>query len=498
MTSGLIRFVIKIAKAHHEVVVPHLVTIAAIAVGGILAGAGTMPAHAQTGQPWSGFADVVDRIRPSVISVRARRDVGPQTAGKAKTPSHDGSLLAQFFHRFGTSNDDSAPAIPDNPAALQGTGFFVSEDGYAVTNNHVIEGAKTVEVTTDDGKVYLAKVLGTDRRSDIALIKVDDDGVFPTAKFEERIPRVGDWVLAIGNPFGFGGSVTGGIVSARGRDLRSGPYDDFIQIDAPINQGNSGGPSFDVNGNVIGVNTAIVSPSGGSVGIAFVIPADTVRWVISQLREKGRVTRGWINVQIQGVTPDIAENLDLKQVGGVLVAEPRANGPAMKAGIEAGDVISAINGHQISDAHDFVRTVTRMAPGTSATFDVISKGQAKMVNITLAELPNQPVAAVAQTAATPTNRVQKGTHIPQLGLAVAAKAGSNGVVVTDLNPNGLAADYGFETGDVILEVAGKKIGSVSDIRNAIQAVEKSGRRTMLMRVKSGEAARYVTWPVTHG
>jgi serine protease Do len=479
--------------------------IAAVGAGVILADASivsnagiTSAAYARAAQPWSGFADVVDRIRPAVISVRAKREAGTQTAGKGKTPSPTESPLSQFFRRFGSPNDDSTPAIPDSPPAQQGTGFFISADGYAVTNNHVVEGAKTVQVTTDDGKVYLAKVVGTDRRSDIALIKVDDDADFTAAKFEERIPRVGDWVLAIGNPFGLGGTVTGGIVSARGRDVQSGPYDDFIQIDAPVNRGNSGGPTFNVDGNVIGVNTAIVSPSGGSVGIAFAVPADTVRWVVSQLKEKGRVTRGWINVQIQDVTPDIAENLGLKQAGGVLVAEPRANGPAIKAGIEAGDVITAINGQPVRDSHDFVRTVSRMAPGNSTKFDVLSGGQEKTVTITPGELPIQPVGTVSVPPATLANRGPKGTKIPQFGLAVAPRAGSGGVVVTDLDANGPATDYGFEVGDVILEVAGKKVSNVGEIRDAIQAAEKSGRRTMLMRVKSGDASRYVTWPVARG
>ena len=227
----------------------------------------------------------------------------------------------------------------------QGSGFFISADGYAVTNNHVVDKAESVEVTTDDGKTYTAKVIGTDPRTDVALIKVDGRNDFPFVAFTEQPPRIGDWVLAVGNPFGLGGTVTAGIVSARGRDIGAGPYDDFIQIDAPVNKGNSGGPTFDVNGNVIGVNTAIFSPSGGSVGIAFAIPADTVKAVVAQLKDKGSVTRGWIGVQIQPVTDEIADSLGLKNAQGALVAEPQADGPAVKAGIEAGDVITAVNGH---------------------------------------------------------------------------------------------------------------------------------------------------------
>jgi serine protease Do len=325
------------------------------------------------------------------------------------------------------------------------------------------------------------------------LIKVDGRSDFPTVKFAERIPRVGDWVLAVGNPFGLGGTVTAGIVSARGRDIGAGPYDDFLQIDAPVNQGNSGGPTFDIEGNVIGVNTAIVSPSGGSVGIGFAVPAETVKSVITQLKEKGKVTRGWIGVQIQGITPDIAESLGLKEARGALVAEPQANGPAIKAGVEAGDVITAINGKGVSDSREVARTISGMAPGTAVKLMVLRKGQEKTLTVTLGELPAQREAAL-----TPNGREPKGTNIPQLGLAVARKAGSEGVVVTAVDPDGAAAEQGFKTGDVILDVAGKKVGSAGDLRNAVQAAEKSGKRTVLLRVRSGDSTRFVTLPVSRG
>ena len=252
-----------------------------------------------------GFADIVEKVKPAVISVRVKVDGGSQTNGLGSNDIPPG--LRDFFRRFGM------PDMPGNPHGLpeghghniitgQGSGFFISADGYAVTNNHVVEKAESVTVTTDDGKIHKAKVIGTDPRTDLALIKVED-GPFPYVKLSNRAPRIGDWVLAVGNPFGLGGTVTAGIVSARGRDIGASAYDDFIQIDAPVNKGNSGGPTFDTDGNVIGVNTAIFSPSGGSVGIAFAIPADTVNSVVTQLREHGSVTRGWIGVQIQPVTP---------------------------------------------------------------------------------------------------------------------------------------------------------------------------------------------------
>ena len=260
-------------------------------------------AYAQNMQRPVGFADIVEKVKPSVISVRVKMDAGARITGlQGNSPFPPDSQMDRFFRRFGAPetgpNDPRAPR-GRNLVTGQGSGFFISADGYAVTNNHVVDKAETVDVTTDDGKTYSAKVIGVDQRTDVALIKVEGRSDFPFVHFGEGAPRIGDWVLAVGNPFGLGGTVTAGIVSARGRDIGAGPYDDFIQIDAPVNKGNSGGPTFDVDGNVIGVNTAIFSPSGGSVGIAFAIPAETVKSVVAQLKDKGQVTRGWIGVQIQ-------------------------------------------------------------------------------------------------------------------------------------------------------------------------------------------------------
>jgi serine protease Do len=312
-----------------------LATISGLAAGVVLAGSGVQvqlphfsSVHAaESAQRIAGFADLVDKVKPAVISVRVKVD------GGAKSTDLDGNLpfpppRERFFHRFGMPYGDNTPdnqRQPHNrPMTGQGSGFFIAADGYAVTNNHVVDKAQTVEITTDDGKTYSAKVIGTDARTDLALIKVDGRSDFPYVELADKGPRIGDWVVAVGNPFGLGGTVTSGIVSARGRDIGAGPYDDFIQIDASVNKGNSGGPTFDMDGNVIGVNTAIFSPSGGSVGIAFDIPAETVKSVIAQLRDKGVVSRGWIGVQIQPVTAEIAESLGMKGSEGALVAEPQA------------------------------------------------------------------------------------------------------------------------------------------------------------------------------
>ena len=317
-----------------------------------------------------GFADIVERVKPSVISVKvniAEKVAKDDSAGNEDSPFQPGSPMERFFRRFG-GPDGMPPGMRGGPRGRgpvtgQGSGFFISADGYAVTNNHVVDGADKVEVTTDDGKTYTAKVIGADARTDLALIKVEGGSNFPFAKLSDGNPRIGDWVLAVGNPFGLGGTVTAGIVSASGRDIGNGPYDDFIQIDAPVNKGNSGGPAFNTEGEVMGVNTAIYSPSGGSVGIAFSIPASTVKSVIAQLKDKGSVSRGWIGVQIQPVTADIADSLGLKKAEGALVAEPQANGPAAKAGIESGDVITAVNGETVKDARELARTIGALAPG---------------------------------------------------------------------------------------------------------------------------------------
>src|SRR4249920_1895262 len=333
-----------------------------------------------------GFADIVEKVKPAVISVRVKVDGGSQTNGLGSNDVPPG--LREFFLRFGMPDaPEGMPRGRHNTITGQGSGFFISADGYAVTNNHVVEKAESVQVTTDDGKIHKAKVIGTDPRTDLALIKVEE-GPFPYVKLSEKTPRIGDWVLAVGNPFGLGGTVTAGIVSARGRDIGASAYDDFIQIDAPVNKGNSGGPTFDTEGNVIGVNTAIFSPSGGSVGIAFAIPSDTVSSVVAQLKDHGSVTRGWIGVQIQPVTQDIADSLGLKKAEGALVAEPQPDSPAAKSGIAAGDVITSVDGNPVKDARDLAKRIGAMAPKTSVKLTVLHKGSEKTVNLTLGELPN--------------------------------------------------------------------------------------------------------------
>jgi serine protease Do len=438
-----------------------------------------------------GFADMVAKVKPAVISVRVRFDAEKT----ASLEGNDGRMqqggpFDRFFRQFGLP-DGMPNGEPRNrrSAAAEGSGFFISADGYAVTNNHVVDHAKTVQVVTDDGKILTAKVIGTDPKTDLALIKVDGND-FPSVKFAEHNPRIGDWVIAVGNPFGLGGTVTAGVVSARGRDIGSGPYDDYLQIDAPVNKGNSGGPSFDVNGDVIGVNTAIFSPSGGSVGIGFDIPADTVKSVVAQLKDSGHVTRGWMGVQIQAVTADIADSLGLKKAEGALVSEPQNDSPAAKAGILAGDVITTLDGAAVKDSRTLVRKIGVMAPGTSVKLGVMHNGSERTVTLTLGTLPDERQA----------NAGSQGTEgTPRLGLtlapASAVGAGNQGVAVTAIDPNGPAADHGMQSGDVILDVAGKTVSNPSDVSKEIADLTKAGKHTVLMRVKSGNATKFVALPL---
>jgi serine protease Do len=457
-------------------------------------------AHAEGAARPVGFADIVEKVKPSVMSVRVKMDAGARDSDfdSDENPFPKGSPFEYFFRRFGMPDGQDSPRGQRRHQFTmgQGSGFFISADGYAVTNNHVVDKAESVEVTTDDGKTYTAKVIGTDSRTDLALIKIDGRSDFPYVKFADQAPRIGDWVLAVGNPFGLGGSVTAGIVSARGRDIGAGPYDDFIQIDAPVNKGNSGGPTFDVDGNVIGVNTAIFSPSGGSVGIAFAIPAETVKSVVAQLKDKGVVTRGWIGVQIQPVTSEIADSLGIKKAEGALVAEPQSGSPAAKAGIKSGDVILSVDGEPVKDARSLARTISAMAPGTSVRLGILRNNKEETVTLTLGELPKERQAR----AETGEERETPSSDIPKLGLSLApaskvAGSGGDGVVVTAVDPNGPAADHGFKTGDVILDVGGKTVSTPADVTKAVGDARASGKRNVLMRVKSDSGTKFVAVPL---
>jgi serine protease Do len=486
-----------------------LATAAGLGVAMLFAGPGgylpmsvpawTSSAHAaDTATPHpASFADLVAKVKPAVISVSVRIDESADTTSMNENgedepiPFSPNSPMEKFFQQYG---------FPPNGMLKrheiitgEGSGFFISPDGYAVTNDHVVDHAKSVRVTTDDGTVYTAKVIGTDPKTDLALVKVDGKTDFPYVKFADHPPRIGDWVVAVGNPFGLGGTVTAGIVSARGRDIGAGPYDDFIQIDAPINKGNSGGPAFNVEGDVIGVNTAIYSPSGGSVGIGFDIPGDTVKMVVAQLKEHGYVSRGWLGVQIQPVTPGIAESLGMKKAEGAMVDEPQPDSPAARAGIQTGDVITAIDGKPVKDSRELARTIGMMAPDTSVKLDILRKGETKTLTVKLRQMPNE------RQARAETSSPASASGMSHLGMSVQpandiAGSGGKGVVVTAVDPDGPAGQQGIQAGDVILDVGGKAVANADDVRRAVAEAKTHGKHQVLMRVKTANATMFVAVP----
>jgi serine protease Do len=455
--------------------------------------------HEITVNPTS-FADVVDHVRNAVVSVKVKMTETAENGGDGEdAPTlpqlKPGDPLERFFKQFGDRNSPFHKAHPHMTQA-QGSGFFITPDGYVVTNNHVVEHATEVTLVTDDGTSLPAKVIGTDPKTDLALLKVTTPGKFPYVSWATKVPRVGDWVIAVGNPFGLGGTVTAGIVSARGRDINAGPYDDFLQIDAPVNRGNSGGPTFNAAGQVVGVNTAIFSPSGGSVGIGFAIPAEVAQSVIHDLATKGQVTRGWIGVQIQPVTEEIADSLGLKSTKGALVADAQPTGPASKAGIKSGDVILGVDGQRVEGPRELARRIASLGPDAKATLLYWHDGVEKTADVRLGTLPTSDQVAKAEISGDEDNGGAARSTVAALGLKLAPAAsipgaGSEGVVVADVDQDSAAAQKGFKVGDVILQAGGQTVSRPSDITAVIAAAKKDGRKAILLRVKNDQGTHFV-------
>ncbi len=446
--------------------------------------------------PAKGFADLVDRVMPAVISVEvkyaeaAANDGNDEDGRPGQQPS-----LRDFFNQFPQFRDQMPPGFQFRTPRGRGggeaigSGFIISNDGYAVTNNHVVKDADQVTVKFTDGKEYKAKVIGTDPKTDLALIKIDGDTQFPFVNFAAKEARVGDIVMAVGNPFGLSSTVTTGIVSARGRDIGAGAYDDFLQIDASINKGNSGGPAFNLSGEVIGVNTAIYSPSGGSVGIGFAIPASTTLDVIKSLRENGAVTRGWLGVQIQPVTREIADSLGLADAKGAIVSDITEGSPAQSAGFKAGDTILKADGQDIADSRDMAKKVARIAPGKDVNFEIVRDGKPMTITAKLTKMPTD------QQAMLPKASKAEPSSMSDLGLKLGPADDGAGVKIIDVDPNGVAAKEGLKPGDIIMEVAGKEVSGPADVKSALSQVTKP---RVMMLVRSGEGNRILTLPLKKG
>jgi serine protease Do len=440
------------------------------------------------------FAPLIDRVKAAVVSVKVK-----MAADDGDAESLSGQMdnlppqIRKFFRQFGEGlNDNGAPKSSHPMMTGEGSGFFVSADGYIVTNNHVVQNAKSVTVTMIDGKTLDAKVIGTDPKTDLALIKVTESGDYPFVTFAKELPRIGDWVVAIGNPYGLGGTVTAGIISAEGRDIGDGPYDRFLQIDAPINRGNSGGPTFNTKGEVVGVNTAIYSPSGGSVGIGFAIPSTTADTVIGALEQGGVVPRGYLGVNIQPVTAEMAESIGMKMAKGAIVVEAMPGTPAAEAGLKSGDVITKLDGKAVEDAADLTLRVGSFKPGDKVELAYLRDGVEKTAQVTLA---SQKDEKVAKADGSQSQKDQGAT----LGIQIApakevAGAGDKGVAIVQVDPDGAGAAQGLAAGDVILDVSGKPVSTPQDVKSEIDNAKSQGKKAVLMRIQTAEGDRFVAVP----
>lgn len=443
-----------------------------------------------------GFADIVEAVSPAVVSVRVKSNVQPVSnrgaAPRGFDDLPDDHPFRRFFREFdGPRSERGRDGQRRARPTSQGSGFFISDDGLVVTNNHVIDGGTEFTVVMNDGTELDATLVGTDPRTDLAVLKVDDDRTFTYVAFgDDNATRVGEWVVAVGNPFGLGGTVTAGIVSARGRDIGSGPYDDFLQIDAAVNRGNSGGPTFNLSGEVVGVNTAIFSPSGGNVGIAFAVPASVAKNVVEDLLDDGMVQRGWLGVRIQPVTDEIADSLGLDQAKGAIIADADPDAPAAAAGLRAGDVIVAVDGTAIDGPRELSRAIADYEPGTTVKVDIVRNGDDSVIDVELGELPTETAALAPQDQA-PTGEAE----LADFGIIVAPNTDGAGVVVSEIYPGSVAAEAGLNQGDIVLEVNNNPVQSASDLAAAIGEVERDGRGAALLRVETNNISRFLALPL---
>jgi serine protease Do len=462
---------------------------AALAIGG--------PGSAQAKGAPESFADLSDSLIDAVVNISTSQRVSGR-GGIPMPQVPEGSPFEEFFDEFfdrkGENNDDEEESRPRRVNSL-GSGFVISEDGLIVTNNHVIAKADEITANFNDGTKLPAELIGYDEKTDVAVLRVKPEKPLTALKFgDSEALRVGDWVLAIGNPFGLGGTVTAGIVSARNRDINAGPYDSFIQTDASINRGNSGGPLFNMDGEVVGINTAIISPSGGSIGIGFAVPANIAKNVIDQLIEYGETRRGWLGVRIQTVTDGIAESLEMDEAMGALVAGVSEDGPAEKGGIETGDVILEFDGKPVEEMRDLPRIVADTKIGKEVAVKVLRKGEEMEVTITVGRLEEgEKMASLEDAQDEQVEEEPQSTTVSALGLDLSDLSDElreryqvddtvDGVVVTEVDPGGPAAEQQIRAGYVIVEVAQEKVENAEQVRDELEKLKDKGRKSALLLV----------------
>ncbi len=443
----------------------------------------------QLSHPLPDFVDLVKQVKPAVVSITSKmRPEEEQQQGGMPGMGGGGQMPFPFPFPFAQQQQ------PRRTVEARGSGFLIDADGTVVTNNHVVKGATSVSVTLDDGTVLAAKVIGRDARSDLAVLKVKATRKLPFINLgDSDAAQPGAWVVAVGNPFGLGGTVTAGIVSARGRDIGEGPYDSFIQIDAPINQGNSGGPLFTQDGKVVGVNSAIISPSGGSVGIGFAIPSNTVKSVVAQLEKSGHVTRGYIGVKAQSVNVAMADALHLPAGSsddrGALVASVDADTPAGRAGLQPGDVIVDVNGQHVGNNRELAIDVSQLPPGTRAKLDILRNGKPQNIDVVIGTLPNDGAAHGSPTAPDDTRGLGVGLSpiTPQLRQQLELGDNQHGVVISQVQQGSAAEQAGLQAGDVIVGVGDKSVENTGDASRAIRQSLKDNQAVALRIVRNGES-----------
>ncbi|MCF6321312.1 MAG: Do family serine endopeptidase [Rhizobiaceae bacterium] len=452
-----------------------------------------------------GFADVVEAVSPAVVSVRVKADMEMA----ADFPSHrEFRFDRRFMDKYGNmpyfrdderrgerskrySRPDHRGNKSQRSAISQGSGFFVSDDGYIVTNNHVIAKGSEFTVILNDGTELSATLVGGDKRSDLAVLKVDSGQKFTYVEFDDKNPRIGEWVVAVGNPFGLGGTVTAGIVSANGRQIKTNKYDDFIQIDAAVNKGNSGGPTFNLSGKVVGVNTAIFSPTGGNVGIAFAIPAATASEIVDDLISNGKVMRGWLGVQIQPVTSEIAESIGLDDAKGAIVAGAQDASPAKNAGIKPGDVITAVNGTKIKGPRALAKEISNINPDSEVIISLWRDGASKDVTVKLGKLPDE-----ASQGRNNTPRALKS--LARIGLELRQSPDGGGVEVIDVVPDSRADKRGIRAGDIIVTINGEEVSDPNQVLEIIRQVRELKRNAALFQIERNGESRFVAIPLRRG